>query len=90
MNTFLLAVAIAVVANSLLSSYRLIKGPTLQDRLIGVNIINTQALVVLLLLFFTAERPNLYLDIAVLYALLNLVLTATLSRYLETGRRSLE
>lgn len=90
MSAFLLAVAVAIVANSLLSSYRLIKGPTLQDRLIGVNIINTQALVVLLLLFFTGERPSLYLDIAVLYALLNLVLTVTLSRYLETGRRSYE
>jgi len=89
-NTFLLAVAVALILNSLVSSYRLIRGPTLQDRLIGVNFINTQALVVLLLLFFTAERPNLYLDIAVLYALLNLVLTVTLSRYLETGRRPLE
>ena len=90
MNAFLLAVAAAVVVNSLLSSYRLIKGPTLQDRLIGVNIINTQALVVLLLIFFTAERPGLYLDIAVLYALLNLVLTVTLSRYLETWRGPVE
>lgn len=90
MNTFLLAVTIAVLLNSLLSSYRVIRGPTVQDRLIGVNIINTQALIVLLLLFFTAERPNMYLDIAVLYALLNLVLTVTLSRYLETGRRPVE
>ncbi len=88
MNQFLLALAIAMMANAFLCLYRGVRGPTIQDRVIGINIVNTKTLVVLLLVFFVIDKPALYLDIALLYALLNFVITVTLSRYLETGRGS--
>ncbi len=89
MSRFLLAIAIALMLNALVCLYRVVRGPTAQDRLIGVNIINTSVLVVLLLSFFVADRPTMYLDIALVYALLNFIVTVALSRFLETGRKPL-
>lgn len=86
MNAFFLAVAAAVMVNAFLCLYQGVKGPTIQDRLISINIVNTKTLAVLLLVFFVVGDPANYLDIALVYALLNFVVTVALSRYAETGR----
>lgn len=84
-EVFLLAVAIALILNACLCLYRGIKGPTVQDRMIGINIVNTKTMVVLLILA-TILGQELYLDISLVYALLNFVVTVTISRYIETER----
>lgn len=84
MNVFLLSVAAAVMLNAFLCLLQAARGPTIQDRLISINIVNTKALVVLLILFFVSGQPGLYLDIALVYALLNFIVTVALARYLET------
>jgi multicomponent Na+:H+ antiporter subunit F len=89
MNTFFLAVAAAIMANAFLCLYQAFKGPTIQDRLISVNIVNTKTLIVLLLVFAVIGHPGMYLDIALVYALLNFVVTVTLCRYAETERGAL-
>ncbi|MBN2169126.1 MAG: cation:proton antiporter [Actinobacteria bacterium] len=83
MTDFLLAVALVLMVNAFLCLYRAVRGPAIQDRIISVNIINTKTLVVLLLVFFVTGTPQLYIDIALVYALLNFVVTVALSRYLE-------
>ena len=89
MNTFLLATAALIMLNAFLCLYQAARGPTIQDRLISVNIINTKALVVLLLVFFVIGRPGMYMDIALVYALLNFVVTVALSRYVEAEGSSI-
>lgn len=83
MNTFFLAVAAVLVVNAFLCLYRGVAGPTIQDRIIGINIVNTKTMVVLLILS-TFLGEELYLDITLVYALLNFVVTITISRYIET------
>lgn len=82
-NEFLLAVAAVLIINAFLCLYRGVKGPTIQDRIVGINIVNTKTMVVLLILS-TFLGEELYLDIALVYALLNFVVTITISRYIET------
>jgi multicomponent Na+:H+ antiporter subunit F len=65
--------------------FRAIAGPTLPDRIIGVNIISTKALIILVLIAYIFEQ-SIYLDVAFVYALLNFIVTVTAGRYLETGR----
>jgi multicomponent Na+:H+ antiporter subunit F len=89
MNVFFLAVAAVIMANAFLCLYQAFKGPTIQDRLISINIVNTKALIVLLLVFFVIGQPGMYMDIALVYALLNFVVTVALSRYVETERGSI-
>ncbi|MBU4174595.1 MAG: hypothetical protein KKB90_09515 [Actinobacteria bacterium] len=82
-NEFLLAVAVVLIINAFLCLYRAAAGPTIQDRIVGINIVNTKTMVVLLILS-TFLGEELYLDIALAYALLNFVVTITISRYIET------
>lgn len=82
-NEFLLAVAVVLIINAFLCLYRAVAGPTIQDRIVGINIVNTKTMVVLLILS-TFLGEELYLDIALVYALLNFVVTITISRYIET------
>lgn len=85
MESFLWGVAVFLLVNAFLCLYRAYRGPTVVDRVLGVNIVGTKTLVLLALLAFIFRR-NLYLDIAVVYALLNFVVTLAAARFLETGR----
>lgn len=71
--------------------YRVITGPTLLDRILGVNVIGTQTIVLLALIGFIYGRPSMFLDIALAYALINFIATLAVLRYLEgLARRRLE
>lgn len=63
--------------------YRAIYGPGLPNRLLGVNMIGTKTIVVLLLLGIIYQRLDMFVDIAMGYALLNFVGSIALARYLE-------
>ena len=59
--------------------YRVAVGPTTQDRVLGVNVIGTSAVIVLSLLAAALHRPE-FLDIAMVYASLNFVLSLVIAR----------
>lgn len=83
MKTYFLILTSIMMLNAFICLYRGIAGPTIQDRLVGINIVNTKTLMVLILFSYVLERA-FYIDIALLYALLNFVITVAVSRYLET------
>ena len=60
-------------------------GPTIQDRLLAVNVAGTKAMAVLVLMAAIAGHDFL-IDVAIVYALLNLVITLAATRYIESGR----
>lgn len=64
--------------------YRAIKGPMLYDRALAVNVIGTKTVVVLALIGFIYDRPY-FLDIALVYALINFIATIAILKYSETG-----
>ena len=66
-----------------LSVYRVLVGPTIFDRLIGVSLIGTKSIVLLLLLGVLAGELEVLVDIALSYSLITLVSTLTLAKYLE-------
>ncbi len=79
-TTALLAAAAVVVLTSILVLYRVAVGPTTYDRVIGVNMIGTSIVMVLVFLSAGLDRPE-YLDIAIVYALLNFVLSLVVGRF---------
>ena len=60
--------------------YRAIKGPTTQDRVLAVNVLGTNTVVVLALLAAGLGEPSL-LDIALVYALLNFLMAVAISKF---------
>jgi len=64
--------------------YRAVKGPMIYDRALSVNVMGTKTVVLLALIGFMYERPH-FLDIALVYALINFIATIAILKYRETG-----
>jgi len=61
--------------------YRAVKGPTVFDRLMGVNAIGTETTALLIMVGFLYQRVDMFIDIALAYALLNFIAVIAASRY---------
>lgn len=72
--------AIALFAGMVLVLYRLYKGPTVYDRVIAVNSFGTHTVLFIGVVGFLAGRPD-FLDIALLYALINFVGTIAVLKF---------
>lgn len=83
MLDFFLWVAIAILASSLLCLYRVLFGPTIIDRIVGVNVIGTKTIAVILIIGILFERVDMFIDIAFVYALINFIGTLAFSKYFE-------
>ena len=72
------AVALSVALILMLS--RALMGPTLYDRVLAVNSFGTKTVMMLALLGYVMGRPH-FLDIAILYALINFVATIAILKF---------
>jgi len=63
--------------------YRVLQGPTIFDRVLGLNAISTKAIILLVLIGLVFDRVDMFVDIATGYALLNLVGALAVAKYLE-------
>jgi len=76
----LLATAAAFLATSLVAVYRILRGPTMPDRVIAINVIGSNVVIVIALLAAAIGEPGA-LDIALVYALLNFLLSIAISKF---------
>jgi len=76
----LLGTAAAFVAVSLVAVYRIVRGPTMPDRVIAINVIGSNVVIVIALLAAAIGEPGA-LDIALVYALLNFLLSIAISKF---------
>ena len=76
--------AIAVVLTMCLALVRALLGPTVYDRILSVNTFGTKTVLLLGLWGFMTERPE-FLDIALVYALINFIGTVAVLKYFEYG-----
>jgi len=80
----LYATACAVVVAIALALLRAALGPTVFDRVQAANTIGTCAMVLLALLCFLSGRPE-FLDLALVYGLLNVIGTVAVLRFYKHG-----
>ena len=64
-----------------LSLYRAVVGPTVLDRIMGVNAIGSKTTVLLVIIGLLYERVDMFVDIALAYALLNFIAVLGASKY---------
>ncbi len=83
MNDFIFACAIALVGIMILSLYRAVAGPTQPDRLLGVNAIGSKTSVLLLLVGFSFHRVDMFVDIALAYAMLNFIAVLAAAKFFQ-------
>jgi len=83
MDTIFLYCSLYLVLLMLVSLYRGIFGPTVVDRMIGVNAIGSKTTVLLILIGLLYHRVEMFVDIALAYAMLNFVAVLAASRYFQ-------
>jgi multicomponent Na+:H+ antiporter subunit F len=76
-GTVLVAIGLVLV--------RALLGPTVYDRILAVNALGTKTIILVAILSILGERPE-FLDVALLYTLINFVVTIAILKYKEIGR----
>jgi multicomponent Na+:H+ antiporter subunit F len=65
--------ACIITALILPALYRAAKGPTAFDRLVAANVIGTKATVLLVIIGLVFDSPDMFVDLALVYAILNFI-----------------
>ena len=76
------AATAAILVTMGLALIRAFAGPTLYDRILAVNMFGTKTVLMIAVLGFLAGRPA-FLDIALVYALINFVGTIAVLKYFK-------
>ncbi len=76
------AATIAVLVTMALTLMRALMGPTLFDRLLAVNSFGTKTVLLIAAYGFMTGRPD-FLDIALVYALINFLGTVAVLKFFE-------
>ena len=88
MKTFFLFVLITITLLIGVYLYRVLRGPTVYDRVLGLNGISTKAIILLIVIGTVYGRVEMFVDIATGYALVNLVGSLAIAKYLEERGKS--
>jgi multicomponent Na+:H+ antiporter subunit F len=83
MNSFFFFVLITLTALILVYLYRVVRGPSVFDRVLGLNGISTKAIILVVVIGTVFERVDMFVDISTGYALLNLVNALATAKFLE-------
>lgn len=83
-STVVLTVIIAV------SLVRVVKGPTVFDRLLATNAIATKTIVLICLIGFVFGRVDMFLDITLAYAVLGFISSLIIAKFVSSYKVSEE
>lgn len=77
-----LAATIAILVAMALALVRAFMGPTLYDRILAVNMFGTKTVLFIAVLGYLMGRPD-FLDVALVYALINFIAIIGVLRFFE-------
>ncbi|MDO9514752.1 MAG: monovalent cation/H+ antiporter complex subunit F [Syntrophales bacterium] len=86
MNEFFVAVGLGLCILVFLVLYRVIFGPGVFNRIAAISAIGTKTLIILLVLGYVYNRVDMFIDISMVYALLNFIGCIAAAKYLEMER----
>ena len=87
-EVFFLVVLIAITLLIGVYLYRVLRGPTVYDRVLGLNGISTKAIILLVVIGTVYERVEMFVNISIGYALVNLLGSLAIAKYLEERGKS--
>jgi multicomponent Na+:H+ antiporter subunit F len=83
METLFLISGVFLAVVMVFSLYRAVIGPTVLDRLIGMNAIGSKTTALLILIGLLYQRVDMFVDISLAYAMLNFIAVLAASRYFQ-------
>ena len=84
LSTEYFVVLLVLFLSVIMAAVRIVKGPTAPDRVVGLDTINT-IVIVAMVIFGAAFQEVIYIDVAIVYALLSFVSTLFIAKYLQGG-----
>lgn len=88
MEQFFIGSSVALCLITFLALYRAVFGPTVFDRVVGAGFIGTKTAVLLVLIGFIYRRLDMFVDLALVYSILNFIGTLIVSKYfMKRGSR---
>jgi len=88
MSSFLLGISIFIALLTTASLYRVAVGKTIFDRIIAAGLVGTNGFILLTLIGFIFKRIDMFVDLAIAYALLNFVIIIVLGKYFDRKTES--
>jgi multicomponent Na+:H+ antiporter subunit F len=79
-----IAAMLGVLVTMLLALVRALKGPTVYDRVLAVNMFGTKTVLLLAVIGFLTGRPD-FLDLSLVYVLINFIGTIAILKFVEFG-----
>ena len=86
MNKFFLYYALILTIIIFIPLYRVVKGPTIFDRMLGAGAIGTKTMVLILTIGMIFNRLDMFVDITLAYAVLNFISTIAIAKFLGTTK----
>ena len=77
------AAMLGVLATMFLALVRALKGPTVYDRVLAVNMFGTKTVLLIAVIGFLTGRPD-FLDLGIAYALINFIGTIAILKFVES------
>jgi multicomponent Na+:H+ antiporter subunit F len=81
MDYLVLGSAIGLVIFTFFCLFRVVGGPTVLDRIVGVNVVGAKTTVLLILMGHIFENVSMFVDIAIAYAMLNFILSIGVTKF---------
>lgn len=78
------AASLALLVTMCIAMIRALKGPTVFDRVLAVNMFGTKTVLLICLVGYIVGRPE-FMDLAIVYALMNFIAVLTVLKYYEYG-----
>ncbi len=78
------AAAAGIILSMVLAMLRALLGPTVYDRVLALNMFGTKTVLLIAVLGFLGGRPD-FLDLAIVYALINFIGTIAVLKLFEVG-----
>jgi len=86
MDNFFLYYTVVLTVIIFIPLYRVVRGPTIFDRLLGAGAIGTKTMVLILTIGVVYHRFDMFVDITLAYAVLNFIGIIAISKFLGTGK----
>lgn len=83
-ETILTAAVIIIIISLLLVTVRVLKGPTVVDRIVAIDIMTVISIALIVVIANLAQRV-IYIDVAIVYGILSFLGVIALARYIERG-----
>ncbi len=86
MNQFFIYYSVVLTIIIFIPLYRVVRGPTIFDRMLGAGAIGTKTMVLILTIGMVYNRFDMFVDITLAYAILNFIGIIAIAKFLGTDK----